>query len=94
MRSDPLRKHRNLIILLVMAALVAASLYFIIPPGVKTHLGLDLQGGHHQQDDEVSVLSQRITAPAALGGRQALERVSDREGPRNLRTRPRAEPVQ
>jgi len=39
------RKHRNLIILLVMAALVAVSLYFIIPPGVKTHLGLDLQGG-------------------------------------------------
>jgi protein-export membrane protein SecD len=28
-----------------MAALVAVSLYFIIPPGVKTHLGLDLQGG-------------------------------------------------
>ena len=40
-----LRKHRNLIILLVMAALVAVSLYFIIPPSVKTHLGLDLQGG-------------------------------------------------
>jgi protein-export membrane protein SecD len=39
------RRHRNLIILLVMAALVAASLYFIIPPSVKTHLGLDLQGG-------------------------------------------------
>jgi protein-export membrane protein SecD len=31
--------------MLVMAALVAASLYFIIPPSVKTHLGLDLQGG-------------------------------------------------
>jgi preprotein translocase subunit SecD len=29
----------------VMAALVAVSLYFIIPPSVKTHLGLDLQGG-------------------------------------------------
>ena len=28
-----------------MAVLVAVSLYFIIPPGVKTHLGLDLQGG-------------------------------------------------
>ena len=31
--------------MIVMAALVAASLYFIIPPSVKTHLGLDLQGG-------------------------------------------------
>ncbi len=40
-----MRKHRNLIIMLVMAALVAVSLYFIIPPAVKTHLGLDLQGG-------------------------------------------------
>jgi preprotein translocase subunit SecD len=39
------RKHRNPIILVVMAALVAVSLYFIIPPSVKTHLGLDLQGG-------------------------------------------------
>jgi preprotein translocase subunit SecD len=28
-----------------MAVLVAVSLYFIIPPSVKTHLGLDLQGG-------------------------------------------------
>lgn len=40
-----MRRHVNLIIMLVMAALVAASLYYIIPPGVKTHLGLDLQGG-------------------------------------------------
>jgi preprotein translocase subunit SecD len=39
------RKHRNLIILLVMAALVAVSLYYIVPPGEKTRLGLDLQGG-------------------------------------------------
>ena len=28
-----------------MAVLAAVSLYFIIPPSVKTHLGLDLQGG-------------------------------------------------
>jgi preprotein translocase subunit SecD len=28
-----------------MAVLVAVSLYFIIPPSLKTHLGLDLQGG-------------------------------------------------
>ena len=40
-----MKKHRNLIILLVMAGLVAVSVWFIIPPGVKTHLGLDLQGG-------------------------------------------------
>jgi len=39
------KKHRNLIILVVMAALVAVSLYYIIPPSVKTRLGLDLQGG-------------------------------------------------
>jgi protein-export membrane protein SecD len=31
--------------MLVMAVLVAVSLYFIIPPSVKTRLGLDLQGG-------------------------------------------------
>ena len=31
--------------MLVMAVLVAASLYFIIPPSQKTRLGLDLQGG-------------------------------------------------
>ena len=42
---EHVRKHRNLIILVVMAALVAVSLYYIIPPSVKTHLGLDLQGG-------------------------------------------------
>src|SRR5664280_2088599 len=76
MRSDPLRKHRNLIILLVMAALVAASLYFIIPSGVKTHLGLDLQGGleivytaktstgaapsSDQMDQTVSILDRRV----------------------------------
>ncbi|MCX6364981.1 MAG: protein translocase subunit SecD [Actinobacteria bacterium] len=40
-----MRKHRNLIILLFMAVLVAASLWAIIPPSVNTRLGLDLQGG-------------------------------------------------
>lgn len=40
-----MKKHRNLIIMIVMAALVAVSLYFIIPPSVNTRLGLDLQGG-------------------------------------------------
>jgi preprotein translocase subunit SecD len=39
------KKHRNLIIMIIMAALVAVSLYYIIPPSVKTRLGLDLQGG-------------------------------------------------
>ena len=59
-----------------MAALVAASLYFIIPPGVKTHLGLDLQGGleivytaktatgaapsSDQMDQTVSILDRRV----------------------------------
>jgi protein-export membrane protein SecD len=59
-----------------MAALVAASLYFIIPPGVKTHLGLDLQGGLEivytaktatggapspaQMDQTVSILDRRV----------------------------------
>jgi preprotein translocase subunit SecD len=38
-------RNRNLIILIVMAVLVAVSLYFIIPPSVTTRLGLDLQGG-------------------------------------------------
>ncbi len=42
---EHVRKHRNLIILVVMAALVVVSLYYIIPPSVKTRLGLDLQGG-------------------------------------------------
>ena len=40
-----MKKHRNLIILLVMAALVAVSVYYIVPPSEKTRLGLDLQGG-------------------------------------------------
>lgn len=38
-------KQRHLTILLVVAALVGVSLYFIVPPAAKTHLGLDLQGG-------------------------------------------------
>lgn len=40
-----MRRHINLIILVAVAALVGVALYFIIPPGEKTHLGLDLQGG-------------------------------------------------
>jgi protein-export membrane protein SecD len=38
-------KQRNLIILLVVAALLVVSVLYIYPPGKKTHLGLDLQGG-------------------------------------------------
>lgn len=40
-----MRRHINLIILVAVAALVGVALYFIIPPGEKTYLGLDLQGG-------------------------------------------------
>ncbi len=40
-----MRRYRNWIILAVVAVLVAASIYFIVPPSDKTHLGLDLQGG-------------------------------------------------
>jgi protein-export membrane protein SecD len=39
------QRQRHIIILVVVAALVAVSVYFIIPPAAKTHLGLDLQGG-------------------------------------------------
>jgi protein-export membrane protein SecD len=40
-------KHtqRNLLILAVVAALIVASIVYIYPPGKKTRLGLDLQGG-------------------------------------------------
>ncbi len=40
-----MRRHLNIIILAVVAALVGVALYFIIPPGERTFLGLDLQGG-------------------------------------------------
>lgn len=39
------RLRNNWLIFAMMACLVAASVYWIVPPGVKTHLGLDLQGG-------------------------------------------------
>jgi preprotein translocase subunit SecD len=38
-------QKRNWLILLMMAVLVGVSVYWIIPPGAKTRLGLDLQGG-------------------------------------------------
>jgi protein-export membrane protein SecD len=39
------QRTRHIIILAVVAALIGAAVYFIYPPGKKTHLGLDLQGG-------------------------------------------------
>jgi protein-export membrane protein SecD len=39
------QKNKHIVLLLVVAALVAVSVLFIVPPGKKTHLGLDLQGG-------------------------------------------------
>jgi len=60
------RKHRNLIIMIVMAALVAVSVYFIVPPGEKTRLGLDLQGG-------LQVVFQAKTAEGAVPSRQQLD---------------------
>jgi len=38
-------KQKNLLILGVMVVLLAVSVFFIYPPGEKTKLGLDLQGG-------------------------------------------------
>jgi len=38
-------KQKNLLILGIMLLLVAVSVYMIYPPGEKTKLGLDLQGG-------------------------------------------------
>ena len=39
------QKQKHIVILLVVAALVAVSVFLIVPPGKKTHLGLDMQGG-------------------------------------------------
>lgn len=38
-------KRQYIIILLVVAALLGVAIYYIVPPGDKTRLGLDLQGG-------------------------------------------------
>ncbi len=37
--------RKNIIILVIVALLVGAAVYFIYPPGSSTRLGLDLQGG-------------------------------------------------
>ena len=65
-----MRRYRNWIILFVVAALMAASLYFIIPPSEKTHLGLDLQGG-------VEVV---YTAKTADGGAPTQDQVDQTIG--------------
>lgn len=62
--------------MLFMAVLVAVSIYYIVPPSVKTHLGLDLQGGlevvytartaegeaptEQQLDQAISILDRRV----------------------------------
>jgi protein-export membrane protein SecD len=38
-------RNRNILILVAVLACIGAAVYFIVPPGQKTHLGLDLQGG-------------------------------------------------
>jgi protein-export membrane protein SecD len=69
-------QKRNWVILLMMTVLVGVSVYWIIPPGVKTRLGLDLQGGlevvyqartsegkaptQAQLDQAVSILDRRV----------------------------------
>ena len=65
-----MRRYRNWIILALVAALVAASLYFIVPPSEKTRLGLDLQGG-------VEVV---YTARTADGGRPTAEQLDQTIG--------------
>jgi protein-export membrane protein SecD len=71
-------QKRNWVILLMMAVLVGVSVYWIIPPGVKTRLGLDLQGGlqvvysaktatggtptSSQMDQTVSILDKRVNS--------------------------------
>ncbi len=69
-------RRSNWLILLMMAVLIAVSVYWIVPPGVKTRLGLDLQGGlqivytaktsdgkaptSQQMDQTVGILDRRV----------------------------------
>ncbi len=71
-------RRNNWIILAMMAVLVAASVYWIVPPGAKTLLGLDLQGGlqvvysaktatgeqptSQQMDQTVTILDKRVNS--------------------------------
>jgi protein-export membrane protein SecD len=69
-------KRQNIIILVIVALLVGASLFLIVGPGAKTRLGLDLQGGlevvykatlegggqpsTEQMDKAISIIDKRI----------------------------------
>jgi len=69
-------RRKNWVVMLCMVVLVGISLYFIIPPSTKTHLGLDLQGGLEivyqaktadgkvpsstQLDQTISILDRRV----------------------------------
>ena len=69
-------RRNNWLILAMMAVLVATSVYWIVPPGTKTRLGLDLQGGlevvykaktetgaqptSQQLDQTVTILNKRV----------------------------------
>ena len=69
-------KQRNILILLIIAALVVVAGFYIFPFGKKTHLGLDLQGGleivykaalpngtaptRAQLDQTVSIINRRV----------------------------------
>jgi len=71
-------RRNNWLILAMMAVLVAASVYWIVPPGAKTKLGLDLQGGlqvvytaktatgaqptGQQLDQTVTILDKRVNS--------------------------------
>jgi preprotein translocase subunit SecD len=39
------QKTKHILILAIVAALVGVAVYYIVPPGEKTRLGLDLRGG-------------------------------------------------
>lgn len=85
-----MKRHSNLFIMLFMAVLVAVAIYFIIPPAVKTQLGLDLQGGlevvytaktseggtptSDQIDKTISILERRVN------GLGVTESVIQRQG--------------
>ncbi len=85
-----MKRQKNLLIMLFMAALVAVSVYYIVPPSVKTRLGLDLQGGlevvytartaegetpsSDQMDKTISILDRRVN------GLGVTESVIQRQG--------------
>jgi len=64
--TGTVRRYRNWIILAVVAALVVVSVFFIYPPGEKTKLGLDLQGG-------VEVVYRATTADGKAPSQEQLD---------------------